>query len=401
MSQSPTARLLAAAIAGFVGAPLAAQSDYAIIDHRNGAHPYASIFQVEAGAIGTRAISNDPSDDARDPNVRGLDDGISWDGRAYFRDEAFSSRRGTLEAYAGRDGLFAGYQDGKILGDDTVTRFEFRGRPWQFYRDGFYDRRRFQKSGFFTGSDYEGYIGFGREAQPGLYVELGPYFRALDFNASSLTPTPDLYTIPSGYNAYGARLYIEQSTVQIDRRRGMPRDGYTLSLTGEREWNNSNGSFGVDGFTTELPSAVWRARGRLDWYIPAADAVCWEIFANGGWHDPKDRLQSIEAQRPLGHMWGDVQLRLRCHLGDSMTLTPFVHGQYSRLRTADGFSSTSDLFFGGGLETYIHFSDAISLHGWYSYLDNDSRPSIRVDRDLHGQHMFYLGMVLRLGTSRR
>lgn len=401
MSQTSTARLLAAAFAGIAGAPLAAQSYYDMIDKRNGVHPFASVFQLEAGAIGTRAINNDPSSDPNDPNVRGLDDAISWDGKAYFRDESFGSRRGTLEAYAGRDGLFAGYQDGKILGDDTVTRFEFRGRPWQFYRDGYYDRGKFRKNGSFDGSDYEGYIGFGREAQPGLFVELGPYFRMLDFRTSRLTPDVSLFTVPDGYNAYGGRLYVEQSTAQVDRRRGTVRDGYTLSLTGEREWNDSSGSFGAEAFKTELPSAVWRVRGRLEWYIPAADSVCWEVFAAGGWHDPKDRLQNIESQRPLGHMWGDVQLRLRFHLGDSMTLTPYVHGQYSRLRTLDGFSATSDYFLGGGVESYLHFSDSISLHGWYSYLGNDNTPSIRIDRDVHGQHMFYLGMVLRLGSSRR
>jgi hypothetical protein len=128
--------------------------------------------------------------------------------------------------------------------------------------------------------------------------------------------------------------------------------------------------------------------------------VCWEIFANGGWHDPKDRLQNIEAQRALGHIWGDGQLRLRCNLGDSFTLTPFFRMQYSRLRNQDGFSSTSDMFFGGGLESYLHLGDSLSLHGWYSYINNESTPSIRIDKDVHGQHMFYLGMVLRIGSRR-
>ena len=378
-------------LVGCVQAPLFAQSFAELTEQRNGVQPYASLFQIEAGAIGTIADENGLA--------TGLDDEISWDARLYYRDEAFSSRRGTLEAYAGRDGMFAGFQDGKMIGDDTVTRFEFRARPWMFYRDGFYRDDTLVPNGFYDGSDYEGYVGFGREAQPGLYVEIGPYYRKLDFERSRLTPVT--FAVPDGYSAYGGRLYLEQSSVQYDRRRGIARDGFVLSITGEREWNDSEGAFGADGFQTSLPSAVWRARGRLDWYIPSSDDVCWEIFGNGGWQDEKDRLQNTEGQRPLGNQWADVQLRLRFHLGDSMTLTPYVQGQYSRLLKEDGFGSTKDFFFGAGVETWMHFSDALSLHAYYSWLDNENRPSIRIDEDLHGQQMFYVGMVLRLGATRR
>jgi hypothetical protein len=372
-------------------APLLAQSFAELTEQRNGVRPFAKLFQIEAGAIGVTPDDGDES--------RGLDHEISWDGRLYYRDEAFSSRRGTLEAYAGRDGLFAGFQDGKMVGDDTITRFELRARPWMFYRDGFYRDDELVPNGFYDGEDYEGYVGFGREAQPGLYVELGPYYRKLDFQRSALTPVT--FTVPDGFSAYGGRLYIEQSTVQYDRRRGMPRDGYVLSLTGEREWNDSDDPFGTDGFQTRLPSAVWRARGRLDWYIPASDETCWEIFANGGWHDEKDRLQNTEGQRPLGNQWADAQLRLRLHLGESLTLTPYVQAQYSRLLKEDGFGSTKDFFLGGGVESWLHFSEAVSLNASWSWLDNENRPSIRIDEDVHGQQMFYVGMVLRLGAQRR
>ena len=378
---------------GCAATPLAAQSFADFIEQRKPSQPYAKILQVEAGAIGTDV-------DDRDATT-GLDRDISWDARLWYRNEAFSTRRGTLEAYAGRDGLFAGFQDGKIVGDETVTRFEFRGRPWQFYRDAFYRDDQLVPNGFYDGSDYEGYVGFGKEAQQGLYVELGPFYRKLDFQRSNLTPSAAQFTIPDGFNAYGARLYLEQSTLQFDRRRGTVRDGYSLTLCGEREWNDSSGEFGSSAFATELPSAVWRLRGRLDWYIPASDSVCWEVFATGGWHDEKDRLQNTEAQRPLGNQWGDVQVRLRFDLGQSISLAPFVQGQFSRLLNEDGFSSSKNLFWGGGAESYIHFGEVVSLHAWYSYLDNENRPSIRIDEDVHGQHMFYLGMVLRLGATRR
>ncbi len=384
---TPHWRLLFAAS---VGVPLFGQSFSDFVDARNPAVPYASVFQVELGAIGTLAKDEDPT--------VGLEDDFSWDARVWYRDEAFRARRGTIEGYAGRDGLFGSYTDGKLVGDDTVTKFEVRARPWQFYRDGFYRDDSLVPNGFYDGQDYEGYIGFGREAQQGLYVELGPFYKKFDFDRSDLTPAT--FSVPDGFSAYGGRLYIEQNTVQMDRRRGMPRDGYVFTLTGEREWNNSRGEFGANGFTTELPSAVWRARGRLDWYIAATDTMCWEIFGTGGWHDEKDRLQNTEAQRPLGNQWADVQLRLRMHFGTSLTVTPFFQAQYSRLLDETGFSSDKELFFGGGAESYLHFSDSLSLHAWYSYVDSENRPSIRIDEDVHGQSMFFLGMVLRLGASR-
>jgi hypothetical protein len=375
------------------------QSYVDLVDARNLPHPYSSMLMIEAGAIGTLATEDDPL-----ALSVGIDDDISWDGRVHYRDETFSNKRGTLEFYAGRDGIVGSFTDGKLIGDDTLTRFEVRARPWQFYRDGFYRDDRFVPNGLYEGSDYEGYVGFGREAQQGLYVEVGPYYRTFDFSRSDLTPSPSLFTIPADYDAYGARLYLEQNGVQMDRRRGVPREGYMLTIIGEQEWNDSKGAFGSvggSGFTTELPSSVWRLRGRLEWYIPSSDTMTWEIFAYGGWQDDKDRVENYQGQRPLGSQWADAQLRLRMHLGQSVTLAPFVHGQYSHVLEESGGSSDREFFLGGGAEAYVHFSDAISLHGWYSYLDNDNRPSIRIDEDLHGQQMFYLGVVLTFGASRR
>jgi len=181
----------------------------------------------------------------------------------------------------------------------------------------------------------------------------------------------------------------------------MPHDGYVVTVCGEREWNDSSNAIGTAGFSTTLPSAVWRVRGRLEWYLPSSDTTVFEVFANGGWHDEKDRLESSESQRPLGNQWVDAQLRLRFHAGTSVTLTPFVQGQYSRLLQEDGFGADKKFFFGAGAEAYFHMSEAFSLHAWYSWLDNENGPSISIDQDVHGQQMFFLGMVLRLGATRR
>ena len=63
--------------------------------------------------------------------------------------------------------------------------------------------------------------------------------------------------------------------------------------------------------------------------------------------------------------------------------------------------NTSDFFFGGGVETYWHLGQMLSVHAYYSYLDNENRPSIRIDQDLRGEHMFYVGMIARFGGRRR
>lgn len=375
-------------------APLLAQTYTTMTETRQGATPYKSVLQVEGGAIGTQA---DPRDE-----VVGLDDDISWDGRVYWRNGSVGRRRSTIEAYAGRDGLAGSWQDGKLIGDETVTRVEVRARPWMFYRDGFYDGSdRLRANGFYEGSDYEAYLGFGKDLQPGLYLEFGPYYRSLDFDARTYTPaTVDTFRTPDDHNAYGGRLYIEQATVEYDRRRLMPRQGFVLSLLGEREWNDSDREFGTDVYATSLASAYWRMRGRLAWYVPATDDLCWEIFGMGGWQDDKDRLQNTEGQRPLGSQWGDAQIRLRIHVGNAFSIAPFVQAQYSRTLAEDGFDTDKNFFFGGGVESWLHFGEAASLRASWSYLDNDNRPSIRIDRDVHGQHMFYVGMVLRLGATR-
>jgi hypothetical protein len=375
-----------------MGAHAGAQSFADLTEVRNPVLPYSALFEIEAGAIGAIANTED--------EAVGLKDEISWDGHVYYRDEAFSQRRATLEAYAGRDGLLASLRDGNIVGDDTVTRLELRARPWQFWRDGEYvdGGNAFRPAGLYDGSDYEGYLGAGREASQGLFIEVGSFYRANSFSRSDLTaPT---FTIPADYDAYGVRIFAEQSSVQLDRRRGVPRDGFVLTLLGEREWNDSRGQFGSATFQSELPSAVWRARGRLEWYVPSSDDATWEIFARGSLSDVRDRVYNFEAQRPLGHQWVDGAVRLRLHTTDSLVLTPFVLAQYSRVAAESG-GSTKEFFFGGGAETYLHFSDSISLHAWYSYLDNESRPPIAIDEDVHGEHMFYVGMVCRFGAQRR
>lgn len=384
-------RWLSFCAGGLLAMPIAAQQLSDMTEVRNPVLPFRSLFEVEAGVIGSMASQEAPA--------AGLEDGLSWDGYIYYRDDDFGERQGTFVGYAGRDGIYAGLFDGQIVGDQTVSRIELRARPWQFYRDGFYRGDNFVPNGLYEGADYEGYVGFGRDVSPGLFMEIGSYYRDHSFSATPLTAPS--FTIPQDFAAYGVRVYVEQNTTQLDRRRGTPRDGGVLTLIAEQEWNDSSGQFGAAGFTSELPSQVWRVRGRYEWYVPSSDDSFWEVFLRGAWSDRKDRVQNFEAQRPIGHQWVDARLRFRMHFGDSWIVTPFAQGQWTRHVGSGGGSSSDEMFFGGGVESYLHFNEAFSLHGWYSFLDNESRPSIEIGDDVHGEHMFYLGLVMRFGGQRR
>lgn len=352
--------------------------------------PYASLLQIKAGMIGSRASPEVPA--------VGLEDEIGWDGHVYYR--AISGGSGTgLEAYAGRDGALLGLRDGNMLAGENTSRLELKTRYFPFYREGYYEGSRFTPTGRYEGKDYEAYLGFGRPADEALLFELGGFWRRNTFDRNQDTAAS--YVIPDDYNAYGLRLFAEHDTLVMDRNRGVPREGFLLTALAEREWNDSDRVFGFTGFQSELPSAVWRGRGHLEWYFPGSDAATWVVWLDGALLDKTDRVQSYDAQRPLGNLWGDGQLRLRWFLGDSIVLTPFAQVQFSRLRGPEFTTNDKKWFFGGGLEADVLFGESVSLNFWYSFLDNESRPPVSVSRDLHGEHMFFAGMVLRFGAARR
>lgn len=385
-----SSRLPCALFAGSVATGLlTAQSFDDLGTVRNAKLPWSSVLQVKAGVLGSLAS---PEDDAA-----GLQDEISWDGHVWFHTDG-ADQGGELDAYAGRDGLYFGLKNGNDP-NSTSTRLELKGRLWPFYREGAYRGDSFVPVGLYEGSDYEAFLGFGREVQQNLFVELGPFYRRQTFDRNEKTDPS--YTIPSDFNAYGGRLFIEHATVQYDRRSGLPTDGFVLTVVGEREWNDSDQPFGSASNETELPGAVWRARARLEWYLQQSDAVCWEFPATAAISDETDRVWNYEAQRPQGNLWADVQARMRIELGSSVQLTPFAHGQYVQIREENGPGTDKKTFFGGGVEAWLHFSDAVSFNAWYSYLDNESRPSVSISEDAHGQHLFFAGMVFRFGSARR
>ncbi|GAB4153738.1 MAG: hypothetical protein Fur0037_22510 [Planctomycetota bacterium] len=361
---------------------------------RNRPSPYSSVLQLRAGMIGDFAKKEKPA--------FGLKDETGWDGSVYYRNDTFLGRPGTTELYAGRDGAFLSLHDHTLVGNETSSVIELKSRYFSFFREGYYRDGDFVPTGRYEGGDYEAYLGFGRPIAQDMRMELGPYYRKNRFSRSTDPSIVQNFTIPEDYTAYGFHVFLEQSTVQLDRRLGTPTQGFLLTVVADQEWNDSSGPIGQTGvFETELPSSIWRLRGRLEWYLPQSDSSVWEVFATGAYSDEKDRIVNYEAQHPQGNAWADVQLRYRIMLGDSVTLTPFATGQFTRILDELGTSSDKEFFLGYGAETWIHFSESLSMNAWYSFVDNESRPSVSVDDDRHGQHMFYAGMVARFGGQRR
>lgn len=355
-------------------------------------NPYSSVFQIQGGLIGAIARDEDPA--------VGLEDAFGWDGHVYYRNESQPGAGNVLEAYAGRDGAFASLRDGQLIGDQTISRLELTARYFPWYREGFYRGSSFVPVGVYSGLDYGAYLGFGRKAAEDLYVEGGPFYKRNDFDREDQTAAN--YVIPEDYNAYGGRAYIEHNTLQIDRFSGAPRGGFLFSVVAEFEANDSDVPFGViGGFQSDLPSNVWRGRGYMEWFFPGDETTTWSVVVSGALADRRDRVQNFDAQDPPGHLWADGQLRLRWDLADSFSVTPFAHAQYARVSNEDGIGSDDELFFGGGLEAALHFSESFSALAWYSFLDNEARPTVRIDEDRHGEHMFFIGGVVRFGATRR
>jgi hypothetical protein len=383
---------LALAFAAFLCSVAAAQTYDDLMLVRNRPSPYASLLQVRAGLLGSIASKEDPA--------VGLEDTYGLDGHVYFRDDQFGGREGVLQAYAGRDGGYFGVKDNLILGKGNQTNLEVHGRLWPYYREGFYRGDDFVPTGRYEGSDWGAALGFSREVDEGLRLELSAFYKRYSFDRNDATSFS--YVIPDNFSAYGGRITLEHNTLTLDRVTGRPDQGFIFTVRVEREQNDSEGTFGVSGgYTSSLPSGLWRGRGHLEWYFPQTDSSVWELVADGSLSDDKDRVYNYDAQKPAGSLWVDAQLRYRMEFSGGFAIAPFAHAQYLKILEESGASSATEFFFGGGVKTVLDLGENMALFADYSYLTNESRAPVSTSRDTFGEQMFFIGAEVRFGAARR
>ncbi len=367
---------------------LGAQSYDELTLIRNMPSIYASVIRVRAGASGSIAKEARPSD--------GLDDEIAPDGFVYYRNNRAGDSEAVLDAYAGRDGFFVGLA--KTDPSGGIQRLELTGRAFPFYREGFYRDGDFIPTGRYEGTDYGAFLAVGNHPGEGLSMETGPYVRQYKFERNDTTDSN--FTIPEDYLAYGLRAAVEHNTLQLDRDYGMPHDGFIATLQAEVEMNDSSGTFGTAGvWESSLPSRMWRARGHLEWYFPASGMGIWELRADGGMRDKKDRVSNFDAQLPMGQMWADASVGFRFNFG-GLSIAPEVRGQWIKSHTEDGFGTETDIFYGAGADLRYDFGEAFRLVADYSYLTNQYQAPVSAQDDIYGEHSWFVGMEIDFGAAR-
>lgn len=381
-------RLLAFAVAVLVVPQFAAAQSYSDLTLvRNRKNEGEDLLQVQAGVgIGRPSGSDDES--------IGLESVIAPRGHVYFRKRGFSTHRAVLLAYAGFDGFYATVKEDPALGGQSQARLEVFGRLFPFYREGFYRNGDFVPTGRYEGRDYGVALATSRLVDPQFRVEIAGFYRRLQF-ASNETTAPT-YTVPGDYNAYGGRIILEQQTLTLDRETGRPNAGFLFSILGEREQNDSDARFGTQGvFESELPVGVWRGRGHLEWFFPHTETSTFALMLDGNVSPEEDRVYNYEASKPIGNLWFDGQLRWRLAVGRALTITPFLAAQYVRALREGGAGADNDTFFGGGLDARLDAGRNISLFFEYSYLNNESRPTISPTKDTLGEHQLFAGVEIR------
>ena len=352
---------------------------------------YSSVLQARAGVL-----AGFPSDET--PAI-GLEDKVGWDGHVYYHQDRFGERQAVLDAYAGRDGAYFGVVEGELLGQETQSRLELTARYFPFYREGFYRGDHFIPTGRYEGFDYGARLTVAREVAENVRFETGGFYRRMTFDRNEDTAIN--FSIPDDYNAYGGVLLLEHNTLVLDRVTGRPDHGFILTAGVEREWNNSSALVGIPGvFASKLPSAVWRGRGHLEWYLAQSQTTTWEVEIDGSISDDEDRVYNSDAQKPIGHLWVDGSLGFRVELGLAFWVTPYGKAQFVKVLQDSGVGSQDELFFGGGVAAGYEAADNISILFDYSFLSNESREPISATEDTFGEHQLFLGLEARFGATR-
>ena len=277
-------------------------SDLTLVRDRS--YRFPTVFQVRAGLIGTIPEDTDVA--------AGLDEEFGLDGHIFWRVEGIGERT-DMVAYGGRDGAYISLTDTEVVGSNTRSRLEFATRYYGFQREGFYRGDSFVPTGRYESDDYLIRLGFAKEADQGISIEIAPFYKNYSFSRSD--QTSGAYVIPEDYNAYGARLTVEHDTLQFDRSNHRPIQGFLFTLAVEREENDSDELFGIAGtFESRLPSGVWRGQAHLEWFFPSTQSSVWEIEVDGRLSDEADRVANYDAYSPPGHLTVDAELRYRLSL---------------------------------------------------------------------------------------
>lgn len=387
-----TRLLTALATLASLPAGLSAQSYKDLTTVRARPWAYTQVVQVRAGVLG--GLAGDTNE------AVGLEDEIGWDGHLFWHQEQAGGREAALDAYAGRDGAYFSLMEGTLLGGDTQTRLEATMRYFPFYREGFYQSGDFIPTGRYEGFDWGVGLMFARQADEGLRIEFGPFFRRNSFEANEDTAAN--FIIPDDFNAYGARFILEHNTLILDRVTNRPRQGFIFTVIAEREQNDSDRRFGTQGiYETTLPSGFWRGFAHLEWFFPQSQEGTWTLHIDGQLTDEQDRVFNYDAYKPQGSLWVDAEIGFRLDFGQAFSVRPFAKGQYVQVLDQFGVDTDDETFFGGGLETRLDFGDNLSLLADYSYLSNESRAPISTSADTFGEHRFFVGVEARFGAQRR
>lgn len=354
---------------------------------RNRKNEGQDLLQVRAGVgLGFPAGTEDKS--------IGLESVTAPYGHVYYRRRGFTAQRAVLLAYAGFDGVYVTAKDDPDLGGEAQSRLELFGRFFPFFREGFYRNKDFVPTGRYEGRNWGVALGTSRIVDKEFRIELGGFYRRYTFERNSTTD-PN-YTIPDDFNAFGGRIILEHQTLALDRDTGRPNGGFLLAVVAEREQNDSAALFGTRGlYESELPSGLFRGRGHLEWYFPHTESSTFALMVDGSLSDEGDRVYNYEASKPIGNMWFDGQLRWRLLLGRSLSITPFLAGQYVRVLRDTGAGADTKVFFGGGLDARLDAGKNLTLFANYSYLNNESRPTVSPTRDTLGEHQLFAGVEVR------
>jgi len=357
-----------------------------LIRVRNRPFAKETFLEVRGGILGNLSSGKEEG--------RQLDDVYGLDGHVYYRKAQPFGRQGRMDLYVGRDGGYAGITQGDPSAGKGYSRVEVYGRQWGgFEREGFYQNDKFQTVGGYRIRDWRARLSFATNVAQGVRGEIGAFYGRNEFARHGRTA--QAFKLPSDYKVYGLSLIAEDNKLEIDRRSLLPFRGSLLTVWIEREWNDSNDSFGITGRESSLPSSVIRGGGHLEWYFPYSNSGTWVLNVDAGMTAEDDRIHIYDASKPIGEWYVDSRLDYRILLSDLITLRPGTRVQWVRIADEFGTTTESKIFWGGQVELRFDFSESLAITAEYSYLTNESREPVNLGRDVIGKHRFFLGFEFR------